>query len=147
MNAVAETKSLPLPAPSQESERLPCREHSTWSVGDCAHQGDLIFVCIAKMPKGKRRENRQLAEGETRGSRHVLSGGEVFDTDAEAVAKTINAATGGNVAAKYIGPVFTGPATVEHPEHQHQSFPADTVTVCVFQRNQTAEEREVRARD
>lgn len=147
MNAVVEVKSLPLPAPSQESERLPCREHSTWSVGDCAHQGDLIFVCIAKIPLGKVRNNRQLAEGETRGSRHILVGGEVFDPDQVAAASLIEAATKSKIDTKYIGPVFFGPATVEHPEHQHQSFPADTITACVFQRNQTAEEREVRARD
>ncbi len=126
------------------------RVHETWSPGDSAHQGDVIFVCLPKLPGSvKARGNRQLAEGDTRGSKHVLCGGDLYDTDHYELSRMIRDATKGrvNVPAQYIGPVFAGEATVTHPQHQHQAFPADTVTACYYQRNLDADEREIRARD
>lgn len=137
-------------APLAETRGPIIRRHETWSAGDHAHQGDIIFVCIAGLPKSaKLRADRQLAQGTTIGSRHVLDGGECFDADPARVADAIYAATNGHIVVdpRYIGPVFTGPATVTHPQHQDQAFPDVTVTACVYQRNMDAEEREVRARD
>lgn len=150
MNAVADQiTSSPTNAPAAEQNKLACREHGTWSPGDTAHQGDLILVCLPGLPKSaKARTNRQMAEGETRGSKHVVAGGEVFDADANEVVNMIAKATGGavKVEPRYAGPVFTGPAVLEHPEHQHQSFP-ESVTCVVYQRSLDAEEREARSQD
>lgn len=137
-------------APSVETSRVPCIDHPTWAVGDCCHQGDLILVCIDPPKALTRRKNRQLAEGETKGSRHVVVGGEVFDSNENEMVKNIAKVTNGRVTIldpKYIGPVFYGPCVVEHPEHQHHGFPAGTFTAVVFQRNVDAEERERRAID
>lgn len=137
--------------PAQEKSGPIIRDHETWTKGDIAHQGDLIFVCLSSpIPnRAKPRASRQLAEGDTQGSRHTLDGGECFDIPVGEVARLVNDATGGRVrpTEQCCGPVFTGPATVRHPQHQDQSFPADTVTAVVYQRNLDAEEREIRARD
>jgi len=118
-----------------------------------SHQGDLILVAIAKLPKSaKPRKNRQLADGDTQGSRHVLERGEVFDCKASEVVKAIKAATGCDVDKKYVGPVFRSPEEptandLTHPEHGNQGFPAGCVIAVVYQRNLDAEERERRTRD
>jgi hypothetical protein len=151
----ATTTTIPAVAfpPTVETRPLAVRRHETWSPGDCAHQGDLIFVCLVSLPTGaKPRENRQLVDGDTRGSRHVLEGGSCCDCDTVMVASAVKAATGGaiDVEARYVGPVFTGGddgATVTHPEHQHQWFPAGSVTACLYQRNVDADERANPARD
>lgn len=126
------------------------RTFADFPVGTVAHQGDLMFVRIATMPAGKPRKNRQLAEGTTQGSRHVLKGGEAFDCDPGDVAKLIGQACRGvKVDARYIGPVFrTGEgATVEHPEHGDHVYCGDWAIATVFQRSLDAEEREARVQD
>lgn len=126
---------------------------ASFGVGDVSHQGDLIIVGIEKLPVGaKVRKSRQLADGTTQGSRHVLERGEVYDCDAGEVAKAIKYATGCIVDAKYIGPVFVSPGNptaddLTHPEHGNQGFPAGQVCAVVYQRNLDAEEREQRVRD
>ena len=118
------------------------RQHPAWAPGDVAHQGDLIFVGLAGVPAyAKPRSNRQLAEGETRGSKHVVDGGAVYD-----LVKPADAGLKG-IGEAYIGPVFVGPCVVTHPQHQHHEFPEGSVVCVVYQRNLDAEEREVRARD
>lgn len=147
MSTTTINQSVP---PAIETRPQRVRRHETWSPGDCAHQGDLIFVCIHALPPGMNsRENRQLADGDTRGSRHVVEGGNVYDGDAAVLARAVRKATGDRVSpsADYIGPVFTGPCVVTHPTHQHQAFPAGTVTVTVYQRNFTIDQREMRADD
>lgn len=127
--------------------------HSQFAVGDVSHQGDLIIVCIVRLPKSARpRTNRQLADGNTQGSRHVVDRGEVFDADPGEVAGLIRAATKCNVQERYTGPVFVSPADptaddLSHPEHGNQGFPAGTVCAVVFQRNLDAEQREARTAD
>lgn len=122
-------------------------------VGSVSHQGDVIFVAIASLPKSANpRQNRQVADGGTQGSRHVVDRGDVYDCDAAEVARMIINATKCEVDARYIGPVFVSPAEptehdVTHPEHGHQGFPAGTVIACVFQRNLDAEQREMRVQD
>jgi hypothetical protein len=119
--------------------------HVSWETGDVAHQGDLIFVCISKLPKSaKLRRNRQLAEGQTQGSRHVLTAGKAYNADSLEVVKAIKAAIPEcDVAEKYIGPIITGlGAHVDHPEHGPHTFAPDCVTAVVYQRSLDNEERE-----
>lgn len=127
--------------------------HATFEPGDCAHQGDLIIVGIKQLPTSARpRANRQLAEGSTQGSRHILERGDVFDADPSEVGEMIFAATGCRIEPQYIGPVFVAPPAptehdLTHPEHGHQGFPAGTVCAVVYQRSLDNEEREMRVRD
>jgi len=124
-----------------------------FEVGDVSHQGDLIIVRIPKLPaSAKPRANRQLAEGNTQGSRHMLARGEVFNADPREVVRLIRAANKCDVDPQYIGPVFVSPgdpsaSDLTHPEHGHQGFPAGSVCAVVFQRNLDSEEREARVAD
>lgn len=121
--------------------------------GCVAHQGDVIIVSIGSLPKSaKPRSNRQVADGDTQGSRHILDRGEIFDADATEVSGMIRAANGCQVESKYIGPVFVSPESptendLTHPEHGDLGFAAGSVCAVVFQRNLDADEREVRSRD
>ena len=117
-------------------------------IGSVAHQGDVILVRIAKLPtSAKVRKNRQLADGNTQGSRHVLVGGKCFDADRSEVQRAI-AATCRNctIGEQYIGPVFVG-GELTHPEHGNHVYQDDMVVACVYQRNLDAEERERRTVD
>jgi len=118
---------------------------SMLGIGECHAQGDLMFVRLGGLPKGsKPRDNRQLAEGTTQGSRHICEVGEVYDCDAAMVAKLIN------VNARYVGPIIRtvdGRADVTHPEHGDHFYRGDMVLACVFQRSLDAEEQEQRVRD
>lgn len=124
--------------------------------GDVAHQGDIMIVCLKSRPKGKAkvRENRQIAEGNTQGSRHVLESGQLFDYEPNIVADAIYEATGCRVDPQYCGPVFcteksSGNATLSHPEHGNHTYSGqDMWCASVYQRNFDAEEQaEKRARD
>lgn len=125
----------------------------TFGVGDVSHQGDIMIVGIASLPKSARqRSNRQLADGDTQGSRHILVNGDVYDAAPHEVACLVMKATGCDVAVEYIGPIFVSPAAptendLTHPEHGNQGFPAGTICAVVFQRNLDSEEREARTRD
>lgn len=138
-------------APTMEQQRPHAkRVHDAWSPGDVAHQGDLIIVALGALPKSaKPRTNRQLAEGDSRGSRHELVGGECYDADPKELAGLIASATGGKVKVdpKYVGACFSGAAVIDHPQHAAQEFPDQPCSVVVFQRNLDAEEREQRQQD
>lgn len=127
--------------------------HATFEIGDVSHQGDIIIVRIASLPKSaKTRANRQLAEGNTQGSRHIMTRGDVYDADAIEVVTLIKSATKCDVGLEYIGPIFVSPADptandLDHPEHGPQGFPAGSICAIVYQRNMDAEEREQRVRD
>lgn len=118
------------------------------SVGESPAQGDLYFVNIGTLPtSAKSRTSRQLADGATMGSRHVVERGDVFDCDAAECVAAIRAANGCDIAPQYIGPVFRCPAYIDHPEHGHHDYQCEGVMVTVYQRTQDAEEREERVRD
>lgn len=151
MNAVANTAVVvaePEAIVNDESKLL-----TGFGVGDASHQGDVIIVGIANLPKSaKPRENRQLADGNTQGSRHVMARGEVYDCDSAEVVAAIKAATGRDVEARYIGPVFVSPKNptaddLTHPEHGNQGFPAGQVCAVVIQRSLDQLEREQRVAD
>lgn len=119
-------------------------------VGSVAHQGDMILVRIGKLPaRAKPRENRQLADGNTQGSRHVVEGGNVYDCDPAEVVKAVKKATGRDVESQYIGPVFVsdGASTVTHPEHGHHIYAGKMTIACVVQRNLDADEKAQRSQD
>ena len=125
----------------------------SFSVGDVSHQGDLTIIAISRLPKSaKPRASRQLADGNTQGSRHVLERGGVYDCDPAEVATLVKSATGCDVPENFFGPVFVSPQDptaddLTHPEHGNQGFPAGTVCAVKYQRNLDAERREVRSRD
>lgn len=124
--------------------------HKTWEAGDVAHQGDIIFVGL-KLPKNhkltKVRKNRQLAEGDSQGSRHVLEGGQIFDVDLTELVKLIKNQVGLDIQEKYIGPVFKTPAEVTHPEHGNHVWEDKCFIAVVYQRSLDIEEIEQRVRD
>lgn len=154
MSATKTRKSQKLPSPSAEAivNNQP-RLLESFEVGDVAHQGDLTIIRIASLPAtAKPRADRQLAEGSTQGSRHILERGDVFDASPGEVARLIRQATKCEVDARYVGPVFRSPPAptpndLTHPEHGHQGFPAGAVCAVVYQRNLDSEEREQRTQD
>lgn len=109
-------------------------------IGTVSNQGDLIFVRIPGLEEltPQPRSERQLAVGNTQGSRHVLKTGDVFDCDPAAVSAVIRTVCPrGNVAEQYIGPVFQareGDAEVTHPEHGHHIYERGMTIACVYQR-------------
>lgn len=127
--------------------------HATFEPGDVSHQGDLMIVAIKSLPKSaKPRQNRQLADGDTQGSRHILSRGDVFDADVSELSILIEQVAGCQIGQQYIGPVFVAPKNptcndLSHPEHGNQGFPAGTVCAVVYQRSLDQEQREARVQD
>ena len=115
--------------------------HESFEVGDVAHQGDVIIIRIGSLPKSaKPRKNRQLAEGNTPGSRHVLKRGKAYDASKDELCVLIAQATSCDIATDYIGPVFVSPGKptandLTHPEHGNQGFPANAVCAVVYQRS------------
>lgn len=152
---VSKHKAKRLPAPPAESmvNNTPRTfTDADFPVGTVSHQGDLILVRIAALPpSAKPRTNRQLADGDTQGSRHVVERGDVFDANAEDVVKAIKAVCPkSDPQSRYVGPLFRtvdGEADLIHPEHGHHLYRGDMVVACYYQRNQDAEEREQRTRD
>ena len=153
MATLTKRRKPPIAEPQERIANDAPKLHATFEPGDVAHQGDLIIVCIHALPTSARpRKSRQLADGNTQGSRHVLERGDVYDADAKEVSAAIQAATGCPVDLQYIGPVFVSPnepthSDLTHPEHGHQGFPAGAICAVVFQRNLDAEEREQRTQD
>jgi hypothetical protein len=140
-------KSAPIKSPEQIANN-DTRTFDDFPLGTVSHQGDIIIVSIGSLPKSaKPRKSRQLAESNTQGSRHILDKGDVFDADRRDVIALIKTATKSEVAEQYVGPVFTGPAYLDHPEHGHQAFPKGCVCAVVYQRNLDSEEREARVAD
>ena len=127
--------------------------HATFEPGDVSHQGDLVIVAIRSLPaSAKPRSNRQLADGATQGSRHVLERGDVYDASPAEVSELILAATGLRIDQRYVGPVFVSPAQptandLSHVEHGNQGFPPKTICAVVYQRSLDQEEREMRVAD
>jgi hypothetical protein len=146
-------KNKSTPAPREGIVNNAPKLHANFQLGDVSHQGDLIIVRIAELPtSAKPRMSRQLADGDTQGSRHVMTRGRVFDADRNEVAKMIHNATKVKVDPQFVGPVFVSPkkpkaTDLDHPEHGQQGFPAGAVCAVVFQRNLDAEERVQRVRD
>lgn len=133
----------------------------TFQKGDAIAQGDLYFVGIGTtVPKGcEPTTNRQLAEGDTQGSRHIAVNGNVFrTTDPEAIAKIVNKALPkrngktAEVQPRYIGPVYQAPSAptendICHPEHGNFGLAPNECAVIVYQRSLDQEMAEARVAD
>ena len=153
MNATTRKRAANTTKPEQLITDAPRTfTEADFPIGTAAHQGDLILVRIADLPpSAKPREDRQLALGNTQGSRHVLQTGTPYDCPAAYVSNAITAVCPGvAVQAAYIGPVFAtkdGAADLLHPEHGDHHYRGDMVIAVVYQRNLDAEEREQRVQD
>ena len=99
------------------------RNIEEFPIGKIVRQGDIYIHRVEDShPRGKSTSNRQLAMGETQGSRHVLDGeAEIFE---------------GSTAPTWAPRALLGPlfklfkrATVTHPEHAHVGLPAGTYQV------------------
>ena len=127
--------------------------NALFDVPSVSHQGDLTLVALPKLPKSaKPRKNRQLAEGTSKGSRHVMTRGAVYDADPKEIVKSAKAAYKVEVGEQYVGPVIVSPENptendLTHPEHGNQGFPAGTICAVIFQRNLDTEQREARVWD
>ena len=125
-----------------KSNKAAPRKFAPTKTGEHARQGDVYVVYVAAtkeeavklLPKGsltKVRNNRQLAEGETKGSRHILAGTfELFEK------------SGGTVLD---GPTFfiregTTDVVLEHPEHGHVECLSAGVYRSVLQKDCAFEE-------
>lgn len=120
----------------------------TASIGDVVRQGDLYLVCIEELPADGKRAQRQLAPGNTQGSRHVAEGEcAVYQPKSpSAVARLIaTICRGAEVPEQLIGPLVecVGDTTITHPEHGHRTLPAGSVWAVVFQRAYAEEIRRV----
>ena len=96
--------------------------------GEAIRQGDLYLISIPPYANpGKGSGTRQLAPGETQGSRHIVEG------DVDVITVTTK--------DPLIGPVVVGKSrfTLTHPEHAHFSMPAGCYQVR-YQRDYAAEE-------
>lgn len=125
----------------KQAERIKNDEPATVgtvSIGDVVRQGDLYLVAIGDLPaKRTPTGERQLAPGNTQGSRHVLAGEcEVFTAEPAAIAALVKKSNGVIIPAPLLGPVFrtVGEVTVEHPEHGHRALPAGECFATVYQR-------------
>lgn len=153
----ATTKRVRKTAPAAAPEKLVNDAPRTFAeadfpVGTVAHQGDLILVRITALPaSAKRRRDRQMAIGDTQGSRHILKRGTPCDCAASEVAAAVAAVCRGvSISPQYVGPVFTtrkGHADLLHPEHGDHHYRGDMTIAVVYQRNLDAEEHERRTQD
>lgn len=142
-------------APAAErivNDELRTFTEADWPVGSVAHQGDLILVRISRLPAlAKPRKQRQLADGTTQGSRHVLETGDVFDCPPANVTAAVKAACpAASVVDRYCGPVFrtaAGKALLTHPEHGDHAYEGEMTVAVVYQRSLDAELREQQVRD
>lgn len=126
----------------------------TMSPGDTQRQGDVYIVCLGPKNSGVLAQlgnltpiaERQLAPGETQGSRHILEGDvRLFRaTEPGKVAAVINGLVkGAAVQEALIGPVFETGAKTEltHPEHGNFKYPEGEICATVYQRAHADEVR------
>lgn len=99
-------------------------------VGRAIHQGDVYVHRVPDdYPRGKSWGSKQVAIGDTQGSRHVAEGDvEVFETDR--LPDTMSKIPRWDADA-YRGPVVVAkaPWRLTHPEHAHHQLPAGTYQV------------------
>lgn len=93
------------------------------SVGQFVRQGDIYIHCVDENhAHGPATDNRQLAMGETQGSRHVIEG---------ECAVMEGTTTPDWATRALLGPLVKlfKRGTVTHPEHAHVSLPAGTYQI------------------
>lgn len=104
--------------------------------GDVIRQGDLYLVRLdARLPAAKEPwPSRQLAIGETQGSRHIAEGErcEVYrPIEAEAMKALHRLIPATRDHNQFLGPTLWSPLpiTITHPEHGHRTIPAGAYQV------------------
>jgi hypothetical protein len=116
---------------------------ATMSPGDVVRQGDLYITCLDGEPQGGQPAGtRQLAQGLTRGAKHVVEGDcDVLHVpDVEAVSLLRRVVPGAD-KRQFVGPVIRarGPVTITHPEHGDRTLPGDACYLVTYQRTWTEE--------
>lgn len=98
-------------------------------VGDVVRQGDIYITRLRGLPAGRTTAlaERQLAPGQTQGSRHIVEGpARLLRCEPVEVERALRDACGLSVTAPepLIGPVIdaTGEVTVTHPEHGNRTL-------------------------
>ena len=146
------TLSTELRKMNAQAERIKSDEHASVSlaIGDNLRQGDIYVVRVNRMPAGKPRTSRQMAVGNTQGSRHVLVGDLVSLVDAD-VADATDVLHGlmDSPRPYQIGPAFetAEPVTLTHPEHGDRLLTEAGCYQVIYQRALDGEEREMREQD
>jgi hypothetical protein len=112
------------------------RKIPVMKVGQAARQGDVYITAISEIPSGYKKVSvgteYQLVEGNTQGSRHVVS-----DTSGMKVYE--------NKSSELLGPVLEAKNrfTITHPEHAHFEMQPGLYQVT-FQADWAEQERRVR---
>lgn len=110
------------------------------SPGDYWRQGDIYITLLAAVPQTAEKvqapASRQLAPGDTQGSRHCLDSLDGADWHRL------------KQATEFDGPILAlaTERTVTHPEHGHVILPPGVYAIT-YQRNLDQEEREARVQD
>lgn len=120
--------------------------------GDVAQQGDVYLVCLPDSPPcATTVSRRQIADGNTQGSRHIVARGLVLDTDTatkkEALLDVIPTA---EWREYQFGPLVSpvdGSVLLTHPEHGDRQYNFEGCLLVGYQRSLDADGREERARD
>jgi len=103
--------------------------------GQAVRQGDVYLVATQGLKVGKAIFNRQLAPGETQGSRHIAEApAQIFESPGHPIQ--------GIAANALLGPVVesTQPWNLAHPEHAHVSLPPGQYQV-IYQLDFAAQRR------
>jgi len=112
----------------------------TMTPGKWIRQGDIYLQALEEIPPAYDKEifERQLAPGESRGSRHVIEGN----------VKLFIPSKPGNRNDVLVGPVIVSKerCVLTHPEHAHFSLPAGVISQVYYQMDARQAER-TRARD
>lgn len=110
----------------------------TVSPGDVIRQGDIYLVALKRLPTGKLTSERQLAPGNTQGSRHILTGAcEVYQCDPDAmIAAVRKVLPGAELYRVLMGPGVKALKECEltHPEHGDRLLPDGECFAVVYQR-------------
>jgi hypothetical protein len=119
----------------RETQRFPCAA----SPGDAVRQGDVYITLLERVPSGYARHkkwDRQLAPGNTQGSRHVID-------SAKGVICYIHPAAG-----EFDGPVLSlaQEREITHPEHGNWILPPGIYGIS-YQRTQDAMDQQRRVAD
>jgi hypothetical protein len=104
------------------------------SPGDNVRQGDIYIVLLdCKPAEASPFKGRQLAPGNTQGSRHIVEGDcRLFTpTEADAIRILTGLVPATKAHRQFLGPVIVAaePVTITHPEHGHRTLPAGTYLV------------------
>lgn len=121
--AVAKVAEHPADAKVRVTRRI--------EIGSVVHQGDVYIVRVAdNFPRGNELGTRQVAVGNTIGSRHIAEGVGVTVYAGTQLPNFVKAPEWCR-AGDMQGPVVVATATwtLTHPEHAHHQIPAGTFCV------------------